>query len=496
MTWSYLLRATRLLPGARSCWVAVLAAGSLAVPAWSRPAEEARPLPWRVGGAVGFTVDVAAFPDSSGTMLEVYVRIPPATLEGMARDSLGAGRLALTTRLTLPTGGRMPERRQELEFDSTAVVPGFGKVVVVRYPTRPGRHRLVVRLEDINSLRTGLGYFGRPRSETATIQDDFEVPRPQGDREISDLEFVWTSPDSGGTAFQRAGGTRLPDPDRLYGLFASDLRAFFVARGRAGDARAWRWQARALDAGGQPHASQEGLGAAGVLLAAECRLDLSTLPAGGYDLEVRAWQEGDAAPLVRSAHFNVAWRPTTWHRNPGEVEDEVHLLLDQEQEERFARLQPGEQERELDDYWAKRDPTPGTATNEARETFVQRVDQANVLYTRRGSLRGMFTDMGRVYIRYGEPSEVSHQVIPAGAETLQQVLEEIEAADKRPTGDVNQKGPGGDERPYEVWVYEAPVNPPLDADPGAMRVPLQRRVIFLFVDQQQLGNYTLRYSTE
>lgn len=496
MTWSYLLRATRLLTGARSCRLAVLALGVLSTSAAARDPEDERPLPWRVGGPAGFSVDAAAFPDSAGTVLEVYVRIPPATLANMSRDSLGVGRLALATRVTLPTGGRMPERVDELAFDSTETAPGFGKVVVLRYPTRPGRHRLAVRLEDVQSRRSGVGYLGRVRARAGSIQGEFEVPRAQDGRVLSDLEFVWTRPQRGIEQFQRAGGTRLPDPDRLFGLFASDLRAFFVARGRAGDARPCRWQARVLDASGEARAAQDSSAAAGEWMAGECTLDLSTLPAGAYDLEVRAWQEGDSDPLTRVARFSVAWRHETWQRNPAEVEDEAHFLFDDEDDREFANLPPGEQERRLEDFWSHRDPSPGTAANETRETFLRRVEQANALYSRRGSTRGMFTDMGRVLIRYGEPSDVSHQVIPAGAETLQQILVDLEAADKRPTGDVNQKGPGGDERPYEVWVYEPPVTPPIDADPSVARVPLQRRLLFLFVDQQKLGHYTLRYTTE
>jgi hypothetical protein len=62
---------------------------------------------------------------------------------------------------------------------------------------------------------------------------------------------------------------------------------------------------------------------------------------------------------------------------------------------------------------------------------------------------------------------------------------------------VNQKGPGADQRPYEVWIYEGDIPLPFDADPAnTLGRVNKRRLLFLFVDEQGLGTFTLRYSTE
>jgi hypothetical protein len=109
----------------------------------------------------------------------------------------------------------------------------------------------------------------------------------------------------------------------------------------------------------------------------------------------------------------------------------------------------------------------------------------------------MFSDMGRVYIRHGEPGEVLKQVIPTGDETLLQALRDLELSEDRPTGDVHQKGLGGDTRAFEVWVYEGDIGAPPDTDPAvAANLRLRRRLVFLFVDEHGYGSYTLRYSTE
>jgi GWxTD domain-containing protein len=235
-------------------------------------------------------------------------------------------------------------------------------------------------------------------------------------------------------------------------------------------------------------------GASGLL--AGSTIDLSQMPAGGYDLEVRLWQEGDSTVLARRAHWSVAWHADSWLRSPSAVADEVHFLLSEDAEEAFVRLNPGEQERYMDEFWQRRDPTPESARNEAREEFLRRVEMANRNFSRGDHEPGMFTDMGRVFVRYGEPGEILHQVIPTGDNTLAEMIKELTVTEDRQLGDVGQKGPGADMRPFEVWIYEGDIPLPPDADPAIERRVQKRRLLFLFVDDHGIGDFRLRYSNE
>jgi GWxTD domain-containing protein len=453
------------------------------------------PPPWRVGGRVGFTADVAAFSDSTGAMqLEVYARIPPATLTQLERDSTRAGRLRLTVRLKNAYGARTYEQPAEFALSSVDTSGGFGKVLVVQIQTRPGPQRLAIRLEDVLSRKRGLFYAGRDVNEASTIEGGYEVPAPRATGSISDVEFVWAEGAPGrGSALQRGGLTVIPNPERLYGLFAGDLRMRFAAA--TPNPAPWRWQTRVLDRDGLEVARTDTTGPAGARLDGALRLDVSALPAGGYDLAVEATPDG-GAPLRRRSHFTVAWEPDSWLRNARDVEDDVHFLLSADDEEAFVAMGPGEQERFLLDFWKERDPTPGTALNEARSTYLTRVAHANQTWTRAGLVKGMFSDMGRTYIRYGEPAEVVHEVIPTGDETLDRVLAELRSTEDRPIGDVDAKGPGGDQRPFELWIYQGEIALPPDADPKVASRTRHRRLVFLFVDEHGFGDYRLRYSTE
>ncbi|MFN8589201.1 MAG: GWxTD domain-containing protein [Candidatus Eisenbacteria bacterium] len=455
--------------------------------------------PWRVGGRVGFTVDATTRPDSSGLVLELSFRIPPATIAQLSRDAEGVARLEATAEVKGRFGSSALNSAISIVLAPGDTAKNQGKVVRMRFPAAPGPCRVSARLMDMVSRRPALLRSGRDSHESAAIRGTFEVPRAQAGRDLSDLQFLWPVADgSEGLAFVRGGRAAVPNPDRLYGLYASDMRASFVARSKAGDERPWHWVARVFDATGQGVAQAESTAAPGRLMEAEARFDLSAEPAGTYDLEVKAWQEGDAGAIQRRARFSVAWQQETWLRNAADIADEAHFLLDADSEEAFLVMQPGEQERVMGEFWTRRDPTPETALNEAQLEFRERVRYANENFTKLGFERGMFTDMGRVYIRYGAPSEITHQVIPAGSETLTQELETLVATEDRAIGgDVRMKGLGGDMRPFEVWVYEGDIPLPPDADPNdARRGRNRRRILFLFVDDQGLGLFRLRYSTE
>ena len=480
-------------PGARRVFTALLLLGAAATPAaaWER---EAGPLPWRVGGISGFTADAATFPDSSGQRLEVYVRLRPSTVAALADGRTHAPTLRLEVELR--EGKRGPEQRvtQEIVFTPADTVAGYGRIVLLPFPVRPGVHRLHVRAESYRRLLPGRGE-GKP--DVGEVAGEITIPGPQAGRHLSEIEFVWPGQNERGPGmFQRGGRRLLPNAERLYGLLATTPRAAFTAHA-PGPARPWRWVARIEDAAGHAMAVRESAGPADEWLHGLAEFDVGTLAAGAYVLEIKAWQEGDAGALVRRSTFSVGWERDTWLRDPDDLHDEVHFLLRRDEEDKFERMPPGEQERVITEYWRTRDPSPGTAVNELRDVFVQRVLFANQTYGRFGLGKGMFSDMGRVFIRYGEPSEVHRAVIPGREQELGSLIERYVRTHDRPVGNLGDTSAGADMRPFEIWIYEGEIMLPFDTDRAvAPRRRLSKPLVFLFIDEQWLGDYRLRYSTE
>lgn len=94
------------------------------------------------------------------------------------------------------------------------------------------------------------------------------------------------------------------------------------------------------------------------------------------------------------------------------------------------------------DFWKKQDPSPNTRRNEAMNDYYKRVAIANKLFSTKYT-NGWKTDMGMVYIIFGEPSNVSRHPYEM------------------------------DSKPYEVWDY----------------YNLNRS--FVFVDNSGFGDYKL-----
>ncbi len=102
----------------------------------------------------------------------------------------------------------------------------------------------------------------------------------------------------------------------------------------------------------------------------------------------------------------------------------------------------------LFNFWKARDNDPGTPVNETKRDYFSRVDKANLQF---GTMqkKGWKTDRGRVFITYGEPSEIERYP--------------------------NQV----DTKPYEIWQYNQ----------------LEGGVIFIFADITGFSDYLLVHST-
>jgi GWxTD domain-containing protein len=117
---------------------------------------------------------------------------------------------------------------------------------------------------------------------------------------------------------------------------------------------------------------------------------------------------------------------------------------------RIAEAEAATRDSLLADFWRQRDPDPETPANQLREEFYRRVAFSDMRFAAAGfgksgakTLAGWETDRGRIYIKYGPPKEVHHQMAEQGSP------------------------------PYEIWFY-----PSLD-------------LYFVFRDKTGSGDYEL-----
>ncbi len=112
-------------------------------------------------------------------------------------------------------------------------------------------------------------------------------------------------------------------------------------------------------------------------------------------------------------------------------EDVVYIISDEERAA-FERLAADEERaRFIEQFWERRDPTPGTPANERKVEHYRRIKYANERWT--ASVAGWKSDRGRLYLLYGPPDEIESH--PSG-ETI-----------KRPGSSTTFANP------FEMWRY-------------------------------------------
>lgn len=151
----------------------------------------------------------------------------------------------------------------------------------------------------------------------------------------------------------------------------------------------------------------------------------------------------------------VAWQSVAAPQRPTEnvdrytkwVNEDVVHIIDAREREAFLGLNADEErEHFVEQFWLRRDTTPGTPRNEAREEHYRRIAYASERFAS-PSNAGWNTDRGRIYIVYGPPDEIESH--PSGR---------------------------GDSPPFEQWMYSE-----LDG--------IGERVIVEFVDAYRNGVY-------
>ena len=148
-----------------------------------------------------------------------------------------------------------------------------------------------------------------------------------------------------------------------------------------------------------------------------CRRKISSLPVAALALGLAALlaSPADALPAGQTAsartldldEFPRHRLDELAPRHRDFIERVARWIITDDEREVFLRL-PDEQRRDLfiEEFWRRRDPTPGTRRNEYREQHMRRLDYASRIFSRGSPRPGWMTDRGRIYILLGEPQRV------------------------------------------------------------------------------------------
>jgi GWxTD domain-containing protein len=103
------------------------------------------------------------------------------------------------------------------------------------------------------------------------------------------------------------------------------------------------------------------------------------------------WKGLGLLAMLKGDDLSRAVRQMRYASTPSEIEKMQKLPTDAEKQKRFY------------EFWQRLDPTPNTLRNEAFEDYYQRVDYANRNFRYMGTGDGWMSDMGMVYVIFGQP---------------------------------------------------------------------------------------------
>jgi GWxTD domain-containing protein len=161
---------------------------------------------------------------------------------------------------------------------------------------------------------------------------------------------------------------------------------------------------------------------------------------GNYVLEITDKKTNE---LVASKNFSYRWDflPVNLKNLDAAISQMVYIASNDELDYIKNAKTKEEKEKRFLKFWKDKDPSPNTPKNELMIEYYNRIKIANERYSH--YVEGWKTDMGMVYIMYGNPSNIERHPFES------------------------------DTRPYEIWEY-------YDA---------KKR--FIFVDDTGFGDYRL-----
>lgn len=118
-------------------------------------------------------------------------------------------------------------------------------------------------------------------------------------------------------------------------------------------------------------------------------------------MRVRVFLVAAALAITATSGYALSFEYVDWFNGP------VQFIMSKDEIGIWRSLKSdAEAKAFIDLFWARRDPTPDTPRNEAKELFETRVEWADKNLKDAGRKRGAMTDRGKTLIIYGSPKRI------------------------------------------------------------------------------------------
>ncbi|OGC83257.1 MAG: hypothetical protein A2W07_05785 [candidate division Zixibacteria bacterium RBG_16_43_9] len=410
-------------------------------------------------------LDYAVFkylPDIDKSYLEIYYSLEQKELEYLQQPKGFGAVISLELTLKDQKGGTVKEKSWQignLVEDTAKVLSSDAQLIDVLGDTLPaGTYSLELKTLDLNSNKAGI-------KKAQLFIPDFKTDSLQ----LSDIQLALDlKEDTTEVKFNKSGMKVFPNPRREYiakqGLLYLYAEVYNLRFDSEGNKKGYSLSFSVLDSnssnpkdyGSMIHTKP---GNTSVVVSA---LNVGSLLPGNYFLQVSAKDLASGEGTKKTKPFQVLASPMLEAAGePGTEEEAKNLrkmltyIASKDELRMYDQLNLTGKRQFITEFWKRKDPDPSTPENEFKIEYYKRWEEAQRRYSTTEEGRdawkkdGWKTDMGKVYIIYGEPDNIERYPVSMSAKA------------------------------WEKWYYDH----------------IQGGVYFIFVDEQGYGVYRLAHST-
>ncbi|HVP37182.1 MAG TPA: GWxTD domain-containing protein [Terriglobales bacterium] len=410
-------------------------------------------------------LDYAVFkylPDINKSYLEIYYTLEQKELEYIQQPKGFGAVVSLELDLKDQEGGTVKEKSWQIGNrveDTAKVLSSDAQLIDALGDTlSAGTYSLELKATDVNSKLVG------------TKKTQLLIPDFKGDSlQLSDIQLALDSKeDTTEVKFNKSGMKVLPNPRREYlsksGLLYLYAEVYNLKFDPESKKKGYSLNFSILDSTGSNPKDYGSMvhpkpGNTSVVISA---LNVSSLQPGSHLLQVSVKDLASGEEIKKTKSFQVLASPVLEVKEEPKTEEEAKNLrkmltyiATKDELRMYDQLNLSGKRQFMTEFWKKKDTDPSTPENEFKIEFNRRWEEAQRRYsTTQGGKDpwkqdGWKTDMGRVYIVYGEPDNIERFPLSMS------------------------------EKAWEKWYYDN----------------IQGGVYFIFVDEQGYGVYRLMHST-
>lgn len=397
-------------------------------------------------------------PDADKSYLEIYYSIEQRELDYIKQVEGFGTIVSLELSLKDHQGIEVKEKKWKvgsLIQDLEKVKASDAQMIDVLGDTiKPGIYSLELRAIDLNSDKVGV-----KKTEIAVL--DFQGESLQ----MSDIQLALSlsEEDTTEVKFNKSGVKVLPNPGGEYivkkGMLYLYAEIYNLKFDQEGESKGYSLNFSISDSTGsnpKDYGTQINTkpGNTAVVMSA---LNISSLLPGKYQLRVLAKdldseeeiEKVKPFKVIAGAVMDISEGPLTEEEAEG-LRNMLSYIGTRDELSMYDQLNLAGKRQFMQEFWRRNDPDPSTPENEFKIEYYQRWEEAKRRYsTSQKDKNGWRTDMGRVYIIYGEPDDI----------------------DRHPYSMTSKS--------WERWNYDH----------------IQGGVYFIFVDDAGFGDYKLIHST-